>query len=384
MRFNDLSSHPHQHDGQRVSDGVLLLPGKPALSLILRTVYSGAADCASRPSNYSSLNELSKGSDLRSSCEGMDQAAEAVEQLEARVRTVEVCRRLVYMCAVAASITAQTVAQSLLLQWYRRAGRRRLDQEDHVIVPLLQRFLNVPSLGRLAMTCRTLKKRSWFSGDRCAPKILTSWFHEFSDDSKREVLSQAIQHNVPTLVKPVIEAGGNPNCVFHQFWFRTPLHRAASHGHVEICRSLLDLKADTMMKDSHGASPMHLVASKGRLPIVDLLLTYDLSCSNAVDYCRRTPCHMAALKGHLTVLRWLVIMRADFNSGTLDGRTPLFMARRAQHTECIEYLDDLRAHQEEDLPAARRLLEGLFARTSLAIDNYSESPSPTSASSQPP
>jgi len=78
---------------------------------------------------------------------------------------------------------------------------------------------------------------------------------------------------------------------------------------------------------------------------------------------------MAALKGHLTIVRLLVAAQANATAQAYDGRTPLDMARRGQHAEVIEYLEnqnDLMMRRAEALPAARRVLGALFERALLS------------------
>jgi len=198
------------------------------------------------------------------------------------------------------------------------------------------------------------------------PRVVMQWLRGHSDESRKDTLRLAIQHNVIGLMQPVMEARADVNCTFEQFWFRTPLHRASSRGHKEVCKLLLSLRADSTRRDSHGAAPIHLVASKGRLPIVDLLLRHDPSSVAAVDNSGRTPCHMAALKGHLAVVQHLVGAGAGIAAQSLDGRMPVDMARRGQHLEIIKFLEDSSHHREQveqARPAARRVLERLFSLT---------------------
>lgn len=260
--------------------------------------------------------------------------------MRVRAQATEVCR-LCYVCVFAAAVTAHSIAQELLLQSYRCAGRRRLD-EDELILPLAQRFCGVPEWARCSTTCRTLHRLGWPSSEPCSWRIATLWLAGFSPEGQKEALRLAIQHNAKGLLPLLGAAGANMNCVFEQ--------------------SLLALGARVTERDSHGAAPIHLVASKGRLPIVDLLFQHDPSCARAVDYCGRTPCHMGALKGHLAVVRWLVDMRGDPFAVTSDGRTPLDMAHRGQHAEVVEFLESLQRRQAEDVPAARILLVSLFRR----------------------
>jgi len=293
-----------------------------------------------------------------------------------RAEAAEVCRRLLYVCVFAASVNVHCVAQLLLLHAYRRACRRRLD-EDEVIMPLAQPFCWPIDWGRCAATCRALRNFGFGALRTGFTATVRARLREYTAEARDQVLKMCVHHNVLAMLRPLTEAGADMNCVFEQYWFRTPLHRAASRGNVEMCRQLLALRANSAIRDSHGAAPMHLVASKGRLSIVELLLQHDPECAGAADFSGRTPYHMAALKGHLNVVKCLIAARADYASDrSADGRTPLEMARRGQHTHVVEYLERRARREEEDVPAARQLIGELFRRTVAA--------SAVSAASRPP
>ncbi|CAK0866346.1 unnamed protein product [Prorocentrum cordatum] len=101
------------------------------------------------------------------------------------------------------------------------------------------------------------------------------------------------------------------------------------------------------------------------MPIMELLLQHGPAHAGAADFGGRTPCHMAALKGHLGAVQRLVRARADAAAQALDGRTPLDMARRGQHARVIGYLEGLQRQAEADgeaLLAARAVLRTLLQR----------------------
>ena len=52
----------------------------------------------------------------------------------------------------------------------------------------------------------------------------------------------------------------------------TPLQSAVSSGHEEVTRALLSLGADANQANAQGRTPLHYAASKGRLPLLRLLL----------------------------------------------------------------------------------------------------------------
>jgi len=284
-------------------------------------------------------------------------------EAQSRLLASEVCRRLLYSCLVTAGVNAHVMAQFLLVHTYRRIGRRRLDGDD-LLIPLILR-LGTPVEWARCGSCN----RHFHALSISNLHLVAYWLSGYSVEGCKRELKFAIQHNIVRILRPLVEAGADVNCVFEQFWFRTPLHRAASRGHAEVCRLLLTLRADANRCDSHGAAPMHLVASKGRVSIVNLLLEADARSAHAMDHSGRTPCHMAALKGHLTIVRLLVAAQANATAQAYDGRTPLDMARRGQHAEVIEYLEnqnDLMTRRAEALPAARRVLGALFERALLS------------------
>lgn len=91
------------------------------------------------------------------------------------------------------------------------------------------------------------------------------------------------------------------------------LHLAAMHGHVEICRILLQNKANNRLTDSDGNTPLHLACQNGYFDIVRLLHVDDFS---------------------------LIIQQ------NWDGITPLMLAVQNHNVDCVCYLLDHGARTE--------------------------------------
>mmetsp|Transcript_59862 Transcript_59862/g.106767 ORF Transcript_59862/g.106767 Transcript_59862/m.106767 type:complete len:427 (-) Transcript_59862:41-1321(-) len=283
----------------------------------------------------------------------------------------EVCRRLLYQLVFAAGVNAQVMAHLLLLQSYRSVAAHHRKQrfvEDELMLILVNRLCSPVEWARCAVCCR-----QFYAKGLKHTGLLTYWMSSYSTEGRKEAMRFVIHYNVIGLLHPLVRAGADVNCVFEQYWFRTPLHRAASRGHAELCRQLLLLRANPALRDSHGAAPIHLVASKGRYFIVDLLLRHDPRGATAVDYGGRTACHMAALKGHLGVVQRLVAGGAGVSVPALDGRTPLDMATRGEHEQVVHFLESWqRRHtgeEEEVMQATRLVLGTLFYRTLAASQN---------------
>jgi len=270
------------------------------------------------------------------------------EEASIRSFATQATCRLLCACALAAGFDARAVAHFLLEQLYDTIkfhwsywGALVVEA---VIVPFVSRFCGPREWARCAGACRRFKE---LGVGRC--DISAHWLNDFCHDGHAEVLDLAVQKNVPSLLRSVVAAGADVNFAFELMWFRTSLHRAAMRGNVDMCRLLLDLRADASLQDSHGAAPIHLVASRGRLPTLELLICHDPISAMAADNNGRTPCHMAALKGHTHIIKRLVESRAHIDALDVAQRTPADMARRGQFWELLRFIEGLQEQLVEQL-----------------------------------
>ena len=104
----------------------------------------------------------------------------------------------------------------------------------------------------------------------------------------------------------------------------TPLHEAAQSGDVyKIRRFKVYLNAIT----ESGETPLHLAASEGHLGAVRVLVLELKADVNAYTDNGSTPLHRAAYWGHLDVARVLIAeFKANVNACTYQGSTPFEMA----------------------------------------------------------
>lgn len=278
----------------------------------------------------------------------------------------ETTTKILLTCALATNMQMEVVARLWLLLLYQvclaLADQRRAGILE-IALPLALRFAGPAEWGRCAPSCR--QSRAW--GVAGMDDMVRVWLSGFSKDTCTELLKHAVQQGTGRLVRPLLEARADVNCCFEQFWFRTPLHRAASRDQSDLCRVLLASRADPQRRDLHGATPLHIVASRSspdrrRLPIVEDLLGSDPGGVSVVDYSGRTPCHMAALTGHLATVQLLLERRASVASLTPDGRTPADMARRGQHLTVLGFLEDFRRQAEaaEARPAVQQVLGAIY------------------------
>ncbi|CAN0141621.1 unnamed protein product, partial [Chrysoparadoxa australica] len=71
-------------------------------------------------------------------------------------------------------------------------------------------------------------------------------------------------------------------------WLRTPLHRAAKEGHLEIARLLVEKGAEVNAKGDAEWTPLHCSSFHGNLEVVQLLLNVGAN-TTLMDHKGRTP-----------------------------------------------------------------------------------------------
>lgn len=125
----------------------------------------------------------------------------------------------------------------------------------------------------------------------------------------------------------------------------TPLHYAASNGHLTIVKFLIeDLMCDPNCLTSTKKAPLHLACEKGHIDVVNfLVVTHDCD-AQCKDQNEMTPLHFAATGGHLDVVMCLTITHVCSHLvRTASADTPLHHAARYGHLEVTKFfVDDLK------------------------------------------
>lgn len=86
-------------------------------------------------------------------------------------------------------------------------------------------------------------------------------------------------------------------------------------------KSLSDAGGDLEFRDEQGATPLHIAAANGYVSVVEFLLDQHVS-TDVCDNDQWQPIHAAACWGHPDVLEMLVQAGADLNARTKNGETP--------------------------------------------------------------
>jgi Ankyrin repeats (3 copies)/Ankyrin repeats (many copies) len=129
---------------------------------------------------------------------------------------------------------------------------------------------------------------------------------------------------------------GPPNSLDEEC--NTPLHLAASNGHSEVVKLLLEAKAEVDSKSNYGRTPMSWAAWNGHSEVVKLLLEAKAEVDSK-DSNGRTPMSLAAWNGHSEVVKLLLEAKAEVDSKDSNGRTPMSWAAWNGHSEVVKLLE---------------------------------------------
>ena len=130
-------------------------------------------------------------------------------------------------------------------------------------------------------------------GERQGEKKMEQRLEEAAIQGKTASLKQILGKD-PLILRRVMVG-----CFVH-----TPLHVAASGGHLEFVRELLDNnQALARVLDERRWSALHLAAANGYHEIVEVLVEANANMCLTLDGDGRNPLHLAAMEGHVSVLR---------------------------------------------------------------------------------
>ncbi|XP_059366352.1 serine/threonine-protein phosphatase 6 regulatory ankyrin repeat subunit B-like [Carassius carassius] len=131
---------------------------------------------------------------------------------------------------------------------------------------------------------------------------------------------------------------------------QTPLHLAAFSGQLDVCSSLLNLKADITATDIHNQTPLHLAVENDHSEVVKLFLRHRPKLAQLANMEGATCTHIAAAKGSVAVIKELLLFTqgpATLNNKA-KGLCPLHLAAAGGHTEVVKVLLDAGASVTEE------------------------------------
>jgi ankyrin repeat protein len=124
-----------------------------------------------------------------------------------------------------------------------------------------------------------------------------------------------------------------------------PIHGAASNGHVEVVRRLLDSGISVESKAVGQVSLLSIAALKGDVDLVKLCLEYSAHV-NCVDEDNENAFYAAAGTGNLEILQLLADHNADLDVPNKNGLKPSMIAQNNGHTKAVELITKLISAQK--------------------------------------
>lgn len=121
----------------------------------------------------------------------------------------------------------------------------------------------------------------------------------------------------------------------------TALLRTAYFGHAEVFDRLIQAGARTDITNRWGWTPVHMAAMGGCLPCLTTLKTTGLSLDAKASASRgESPLMLAAAKGQVAAMAWLLEHGADSHQQDAHGQTAIDWARFAHQTDAEQWLKE--------------------------------------------
>eukprot|EP00094_Tigriopus_californicus_P009181 TCALIF_08851-PA protein Name:"Similar to Ankrd17 Ankyrin repeat domain-containing protein 17 (Mus musculus)" AED:0.38 eAED:0.38 QI:0/0.53/0.37/0.75/1/1/16/0/2553 len=140
------------------------------------------------------------------------------------------------------------------------------------------------------------------------------------------------------IVKLLINHGANVNAQSQSG--NTPLMHACAGGHEAVVKALLDAGANVEDHNENGHTPLMEAASAGHVKVARILLSFGAGINTHSNEFKESALTLACYKGHLEMVRFLLDAGADQEHKTDEMHTALMEASMDGHVEVAKLLLD--------------------------------------------
>ncbi|XP_053351864.1 protein TANC1 isoform X3 [Clarias gariepinus] len=167
--------------------------------------------------------------------------------------------------------------------------------------------------------------------------------HELSLKSKalQQALIAASSMGHTQVVKELLAMDDNEVVVqldaHDTLWGETALTAAAGRGKMDVCRYLLEQRAQVQQVNRRGMCALFCAVRQGHWQVADVLLQHGADV-NGSDKQGRTLLMVAACEGHLSTVDFLIAKGASLTSMDKEGLTPLSWACLKGHKNVVQFL----------------------------------------------
>lgn len=154
------------------------------------------------------------------------------------------------------------------------------------------------------------------------------------NNNNRSALAMAASEGHMDVFRLLVENGAD---VLAMQGKRHPLHEAAEEGELLALRTILQIGSDINVTDEHGRTPLSYAAEEGHLEVISTLLKAG-AAAGARDSGGRTPLIYAAAEGNEEVVMLLLQKGVDPNELDRSGHSAIVYATDEGHLDIIKML----------------------------------------------
>ncbi|CAF4730507.1 unnamed protein product [Rotaria sp. Silwood1] len=155
-------------------------------------------------------------------------------------------------------------------------------------------------------------------------------------ESFQPIINEAASYGHLDIVRKLIECGQSVHT--QNMLQRTPLHEACVSGNGQLVSELLESGSLIDQRDSQGMTPLHVAASHGTIKCIRVLC--EKGCEiNAQDNLGQTAAHYSAMHNHIDSLKYLVnVYHIDLSISNNESKLPIHYAAKHGSTNVLNFL----------------------------------------------